>query len=127
MYGTTPRKVGDEWDYTGDNLLGMENSVGKMKLKLESIEEFQGDSCAKISGSLTVTADGLGDEAGMTITMTGNFVVFRSLQHRYDLSIELEGKTKVVGEIEAQPGAEMSFEMVGLMTMAGTTTIKAME
>lgn len=127
IYGTNPRKVGEEWECSGDKLFGLENSIGKMELKLESIEEFQGESCAKISGSLNITAEGFGDEAGMTVKMNGDFILFRSLQHRCDLSIEMVGKMVVQGELEPQPGAEMSFKMEGPMTITGTSSIKAME
>lgn len=125
IYGTEPRKVGEEWEMTGDDLMGIEGGKGSFTVKFESIEEYKGVRCAKLTGKMDITGNTPeGDGAQqMEVKMSGDFTVFRSLEHRVDLSNELVGTMEVNGEMSPQPGLVMKMKMEGPMEMTGTSVV----
>lgn len=126
IYGTVPRKVGDEWVVTGDDLLGIDDSTGTFNVKLEAIEDYMGERCAKITGTMDVEGSGPADDeevSGMKMRTSGAFTVYRSLEHRVDVSNELTGKMEVSGDLEPQPGIKMKMKMAGAMKMTGKAVV----
>lgn len=125
IYGTEPRKVGDEWEMTGDDLMGIEGGKGTFTVKLESIEEFEGERCAKLTGKMDIAGNTPAGEGAqvMEMRMSGDFTVFRSLEHRVDLSNVLTGTMEVSGEMSPQPGMVMKMKMEGAMEMTGSTVV----
>ncbi len=124
VYGTVPRKVGDEWVSSDSDLLGIKDAEGSMKIKFEAVEDFQGERCAKLTGTLDLTGR-LEDDGpdGMKMRLSGDFVVLRSLEHRVDLQNRLTGKMEMFGELEPQPGIKMSMKMEGPLEFDGSSVV----
>ncbi len=125
IYGTEPRKVGDEWEMEGDDLMGINGGKGTFKVKFEAIEEFQGEQCAKLTGSMDITGEtpAAPGAKGLGMGMEGDFIVYRSLENLVDLSNVMKGKMSVGGEMSPQPGLVMTMKMEGPMEMIGSTTV----
>lgn len=123
VYGTIPRKIGDEWTVDGADMLGVEDGKGKIKLRLAGIEDHNGERCAKLTGSMDITGSPDKDTQGLKMRMAGDFVIFRSLEHRTDLSNELKGTIEVFGEMEPQPGMKMKMDMQGGMRATGSAKV----
>ncbi len=125
IYGSEPRKVGDEWEVKGDDLMGIKGGKGTVKVKFEAIEEFKGEKCAKLTGSMNVTGETPAPPGakGMDMGMAGDFTIYRSLEHRVDLSNVMNGKMGVGGEMSPQPGLVMTMKMEGPMEMVGSATV----
>ncbi|MDP4624620.1 MAG: hypothetical protein NWT08_05710 [Akkermansiaceae bacterium] len=128
LYGTEPRKVGDEWEVESADLMGVENGKGVFKLKFESIEEHEGVRCAKITGNFEIKGtegEDEGEEGAdeMTITLTGDYLAYRSLEGRYDVSKKMDGSMSVKGDMEPQPGMTMQMDMTGKIKADGTVRL----
>lgn len=124
LYGTVPRKVGDEWEVESADLMGIENGKGVFTVKFESIEEYEGEQCAKISGKFEIKGTDEEEVAGeMTIAIAGNYLAYRSLEGRYDLNKEMEGTMSVKGNMEPQPGMTMQMDMTGKVGAVGSIRI----
>jgi hypothetical protein len=124
IYGTARRKVGDEWEVPGSDMMGVKGAEGTVKLKFEGIEDFGGESCAKLTGTLDLSGSPEGEvPEGIKMRMTGDFVVFRSIEHRVDRQNKLTGKMEVSGEMEPQPGMKISMEMEGPLESLGGSKV----
>lgn len=124
LYGAEPRKVGDEWEVESADLMGVENGKGVFKMKFESIEEHEGVRCAKITGKFEIK--GMEEEEGageMTITLSGDYLAYRSLEGRYDVSKKMAGTMSVKGDMEPQPGMTMQMDMSGKINATGTVKL----
>ncbi|MEP2775600.1 MAG: hypothetical protein ABJQ29_03475 [Luteolibacter sp.] len=130
LYGTVPRKVGDEWDVESADLMGIDNGAGTFKVKFEGIEDFQGERCAKITGTYEIKGLGPDADAGeseMTISLKGDYLSYRSLEGRYDVRKEMKGSMVMESVMEPQPGMTMEMNMSGNMTAEGTIKIVSAE
>lgn len=125
VYGTIKRKVGDEWEVSGGDMFEIEDADGTMKVKFAGIEEFKGERCAKLTGTLDITGRPDDEEApeGIKMRMTGDFVVYRSIKNKVDLQNKLSGKMEVTGEMEPQPGMKMSMKMEGPLESIGSSVV----
>ncbi|MGJ8643016.1 MAG: hypothetical protein ACSHX9_06380 [Luteolibacter sp.] len=124
LYGTEPRKVGDEWEVESADLMGVENGVGAFNLKFDSIEEYEGVRCAKITGNFEIKGtEEDAAEGEMTITLTGNYLAYRSLEGRYDVSKKMNGTMSVKGDMEPQPGMTMQMDMSGKINADATVRL----
>jgi hypothetical protein len=120
VYGTVARKIGDEWTVDGGDLMELENAEGTIKLRFAGIEEHKGERCAKLTGSLDLTGTPPNsDTPGLKMRMAGDLVIFRSLEHRTDLTNELHGTMEMFGEMEPQPGMKMTMKVEGTMEALG--------
>lgn len=124
LYGTEPRKVGDEWEVESADLMGVENGKGVFKLKFDSIEEHEGERCAKITGKFEIKGTEEEEGAGeMTITLAGDYLAYRSLEGRYDVSKKMDGTMSVKGDMEPQPGMTMQMDMSGKINAVAAVRI----
>ncbi len=124
IYGTARRKVGDVWEVSGGDMMGLKGAEGSVKLKFDSIEDFGGESCAKVTGSLDLSGSPEGkDQEGIKMRMTGDIVVFRSIKHRVDRQNKLTGKMEVSGDLEPQPGIKMCMKMEGPLESSGSSEV----
>ncbi|MGJ8695450.1 MAG: hypothetical protein ACSHYF_03980 [Verrucomicrobiaceae bacterium] len=122
LYGTAPRKVGDEWESDAAGMMGLEDFNGKVKTKFVKIEKFQGVACAVLHS--TIELNGTVDEMEeMTMSLTGTVDSRRSLKDLEDLSFEMKGTMKMNGAMEPQPGLAVKMEMTGPMAMTGKATL----
>ena len=130
FYGTEARKVGDEWEVDGADLMGVENGKGMFKVKLAGIEEYEGEQCAKITGTFKIKGDGTdGDvDAGeMIISLEGDYVAYRSLEFRYDLSKVMTGTMNIDGDMEPAPGMAMKINIQGDVSAEATAKLVEVE
>jgi len=110
--------------FAGADMLDMEDAEGTIKLRLEAIEANKGHRCAKLTGSLDVTGIPVDEgQRGMKIRMAGDLVIFRSPEHRVDLSYELMDTVEISGEVGPHPGARMKMVVNGPMECHGTATV----
>ncbi len=129
IYGTVPRKVGDEWTSEGVNLMGMEGGSGIFVVKFEGIEDYKGQRCARLTGTvdMTGTPDDVPPSGDLSMRVSGNFSALRSLEHRIDLKNRLEGRLTVGGTLEPQPGVKMDMELVGKMIVEANSEMSPSE
>ncbi len=127
IYGTVPRKVGDEWTSEGVNLMGMEGGRGTFVVKFEAIEDHQGERCARLTGTvdMTGTPDDVETGSDLSMRVTGTFSALRSLEHRVDLKNRLEGRLTLAGTLEPQPGVPMDMELTGDIIVDANSEISA--
>ncbi len=122
MYGTKPRKIGDSWKVDASVMPGMEelkNIEGEVTVSFLEVKEFQSNKCAVLKVSFDVKGD-MDDEdlKGATMGFSGDGRVIRSLSLFRDLKFEGEGKMKMDGKVEIQPGVLADMVMVGPMKMS---------
>ena len=118
IYGDTPRKVGDKWEVDGADAfdLGeMNDTDGKMTVKFEKIEKYQGTNCAVLKCSLNIKGD-IAQMKGMNMGIKAEAIVHRSLADQVDLNNDLTGSMSMVGKMEPQPGFAIDMKMNGAMT-----------
>lgn len=124
IYGTAARKVGDEWAVNAGDMMDIKDAEGTIKLRFAGIEDHKGQRCAKITGSMDITGSPQdSDTPGLKMRMSGDLVIFRSLEHRTDLSNEIKGTMGVSGEMEPQPGMKMKMNMEGKMEIHSSATV----
>jgi hypothetical protein len=128
VYGTVARKVGDEWTVNAGEMMEFKDAEGTIKLRFDAIEEHKGQRCAKLTGTLDITgAPADSDMPGMKMRMAGAVIIFRSIEHRTDLSNELKGTMEMSGEMEPQPGMKMRMSMAGNMESLGSAKVTKAE
>ncbi len=96
MFGTEPRRVGDEWEIDPSNASILTTGgefTGSYLLRFERVEEYEGLRCAVLEGTIDVsrrTVDRLGGEdSGMRINARAS--IYRSLDHLENLKSEIVG------------------------------------
>ena len=122
VYGTVPRKVGDEWEVDGADMMGMEDMKGKVKVKFVKIEKFNGVDCAVLDCSMDLKGAPK-DMKGVGMTVAGKVVVHRSLKDMVDLNADFSGSMVMDGNMEPQPGMKIGMKMKGQMTMKSLTKV----
>lgn len=106
MYGTEPRKVGDQWKVDAANLsiFSDEDSEtsGEVTLSFVKEETLDGILCAVIDGQFIVQK-----KAGpMNTKMTGNLKIYRSPSLMVDVSLTVSGM--ITSQGAPQPGMKMT-------------------
>lgn len=117
LYGTEPRKVGDEWTAEA-SALGFENTEsGTVKVRFVRTEEYEGQHCAVLIADLDLK--GKKDKNGFAMHMKGTVETRRSLDHLIDLSTEMIGTV----ELQASPQPGITITGNGKVKMESTTKI----
>ncbi len=127
MYGTQPRKPGDQWKvdakdslFSGDD--GIKDPAGTVELTFDKVGDYEGMKCAYLSGTVEISGKMAKEEKGSQgkVSMTGTVAIIRSLELGEDLLAEMKGKIEMKMEMPAG-----TMNMSGPMTMKyGTTIVK---
>jgi hypothetical protein len=136
IYGTAPRRIGDEWEVDAANLPSLagagEELSGTMTIRLSDLGEFGGYKCAVLEGDLDVTGQvpGAGGAAPRKFRIKGKIKVQRSLEHFVDLRYELKGLMfmsgiQKVGEVDMTLVAEGEMIMRGMAAIRGVPGVKS--
>lgn len=131
-YPDQPVAVGESWTVKGDafaQMLGSEpgeDMQGDAKMTFEQIVEVDGEACAKIAFTMTLTSpmpeeDLEGMDTG-TLTMQIDGYVYRSLEKRIDVKMDCEGSFKIVMTGKADDIA-MTTTVEIPITLVGTTKV----
>jgi len=122
IYGDAPRKVGDEWEVDGSDLMGFDELEGKVKVKFVKVEKLNGTDCAVLDCSFEVK--GYPEEVqGAEMGVSGKVMVHRSLKDMIDVSTKFNGTMAMNGNMEPQPGMKIGMKMKGAMVMQSSTKV----
>lgn len=93
LYGSQPRRVGDEWEADFRSMGGDTAESGTVKVRFVRTEEFQGEHC----GVFVVDIDLKGKRRDGVFTMDkkGTAEIKRSLDNLVDLSLVLNGTVEM--------------------------------
>ena len=118
VYGETLRKVGDEWEVDGAEVMGFDGMEGKVKVKFVRVEKYQGVDCAVLESTFDVKGTAPGEEMkGVTMGVSGTVTLHRSLKDLVDLNGDFKGQMKMDGKMPLQPGMDIGMKMNGNVTM----------
>ncbi len=119
IYGAEKRKIGDSWKVKATAFPGFENvdnAKGEMTVTFIGVGERDGQQAAELE--MTFDMSGELEDMGQMMAMKGTAKMFRSLDYFKDLSIEMNMKMTIEGEM---PGGSML--MTGDATYGKTISI----
>ncbi len=96
---------------------------GEIKMKFVKIEDVDGDACAVIEGSGTVTAKATVDDGKLDTKVVLKRTVWRSLKTGVDLKDTATGTIKFSGKLNVD-GMDAEFLLEGPFEAQGTTKVK---
>lgn len=98
MYGTAPRKPGDQWTVDAKDTIfndngNMTNVVGKIELNFDKVDDYHGMKCAFLSGTQDIsgTPGDLPAEAEATYKLASKIAIVRALDLQLDISATTTG------------------------------------
>jgi len=118
IYGTKPRKPGDNWvvDAKEMGMVDVSDDVeGSVKLNFDKVADHEGVECAFLTGKIEMAGSppANGGVTGGKMELNGTFKIIRSLESQIDVFRELNGT--------------MKMEMItpgGTMKISGPTVMK---
>ena len=123
IYGDAPRKVGDEWEVDGSDLMGFDDMEGKVKVKFTKVEKLDGVDCAVLDCTFEVKGSPEDLKGVEEMTVTGKILVHRSIKDLVDVSADFTGTITMTGNMEPQPGMKIGMKMNGAMTMKSSSKV----
>lgn len=127
MYEDKPVAVGASWTVAPENINKMlgesstTNTTGTMQCKFDRVEKLDGRPCAVVAVALKVSGTPEG-QPGTTLTMELKGNIYRALEEKVDVKIDLNGTMKMEGAVPgAPPGSTM--EASGPLTMKQTSAV----
>ena len=123
MYGTTPRKVGDEWKADPSKIGVGEGTEmkGDYKVKFVEVKEVNGIKCAVLKATYDFKGK-MDPSAGKvsSLAMKGEAVSVRSIADLTDLEVRLNSTTTV----DVSPADGVAVHIVGPTEMIQKSTLK---
>lgn len=126
MYGTEPRKPGEKWSVdAADTIFADEDDTkdakGKVELTFDKVEDYQGEKCAFLSGTINVSGKpgDAAEDADAKLSMSGKISIIRALDLQTDLSADMKATMDM--QMDLPNGATM--KMLGPMTLKSEAKI----
>lgn len=123
MYGSTPRKVGDEWK-ADPSKIGIGEGAemkGDYTVKFVEVKEVGGVKCAVLKATFDFKGNpGAGAGGPSSLAMKGEAVSVRSIADMADLEVKMTGSTTV--DVSPQEGVQV--HIVGPTEMIQKSTLK---
>lgn len=129
LYPEGKVKVGHTWDAEGSALvnyfdLSFSNIKGKLKQTFVRVEDVDGEPCAVVETTGTLTAKAKTDEGVLDLTMDlTKRTVWRSLKTGVDVRDRSTGRLKYAGKLEVD-GQKVDYTLEGPFESGGTTKLK---
>lgn len=129
LYPEGKVKVGHSWEADGAALVNLfdnsfTNIKGKVTQKFVKVEEVDGEECAVVETTGTLTCKAKADEGVLDLTMDLNTrTVWRSLKTGVDVKDITKGRMKYAGKLDVD-GTEAEYLLDGPFESGGTTKLK---
>jgi hypothetical protein len=128
LYPESKVKIGHTWMTDGSGLVNFFDASftdikGKLTMKFVKLEEIDGEQCAVIEATGTVTSKAKTDEGTLDMTMDLKRTVWRSLKTGVDLKDKTTGKLKFSGKLSID-GMDADYSLEGPFEAQGNTKVK---